>query len=181
MLGPFTDLPLSLFGFELLVPAYALQLILSVVLGLIVGIEREVRGKPASLRTFSTISAGSCLFTMLSVRATGVSGAGMSSLDHDVTRVAAQIVTGIGFLGGGVIFKTTDRVEGITTGALIWFMSAVGMACGFNAIPEAVWAFTIMGVSHFFIVILYRIIYLFKRSRLRKAREISRRPTTAED
>lgn len=177
MLGKFVDQPLSLLGYEILVPAYVEQLLLCVFFGLVVGVERELRGKPASLRTFTIISTGSCLFTMLSVRATG----GMSSVDHDVTRIAAQIVSGVGFLGGGVIFKTTDRVEGVTTGALIWFMAAIGMACGFNAIPEAVWAFSILVVTHFFIVILYRVIYLIKRSRLRKARVIPLRPTTAED
>lgn len=159
MIDKFTGTVISFFGNELVIPGYVEQLLLSVVFGLIVGVDRELRGKPASLRTFTVISTGSCLFTLMSVRAAGGS-------DHDVTRIAAQIVTGVGFLGGGVIFKTTDRIEGVTTGALIWFMAAVGMACGFNAIAEACWSFLLLIFTYFVIAILYRLIFLFKQSRL---------------
>ena len=123
----------SLFGLMIVMPAAAKQLGLSALIGFVIGLERALRGKVASMRTFSTSCCGSCLFTILSISANGGGG-------HDVTRVAAQIVTGIGFLGGGVIFKTTDRIEGITTGALIWLTSALGMACGFNQIAIVFWS-----------------------------------------
>jgi len=123
------DGTLNIFGSSIVLTWQAKQLLLSAFIGLLIGLEREWRGKAASIRTFSTICAGSCLFTILSLEAAGTS---VSGQPYDVTRISTQIVTGIGFLGGGVIFKTSDRIEGITTGALIWLTAAVGMACGFN-------------------------------------------------
>ncbi len=150
----------NIFGVEVMVPVEAKQLALAAVIGLVIGLEREFRGKPASLRTFAVISVGSCLFSMLSVEA----AAGLDPVHHDTTRIAAQIVSGIGFLGGGVIFKTSDRIEGITTGALIWLAAAMGMACGFNRSEIVFWS-CIVGVSvHLIIFFLYEIIY-FKRPR----------------
>ncbi len=129
------DFLFEIAGHTFVFPAHGQQLLLSAFLGFIIGVERAWRGKPASMRTFSAICTGSCLFTILSVEAAG----GARALPHDVTRVAAQIVTGVGFLGGGVIFKTSDRIEGITTGALIWLTSAMGMACGFNQTSLVLW------------------------------------------
>ena len=125
-------------------PVVAKQLFLAAVVGLLIGFDRAIRGKIASLRTFSMISVGSCLFTILSIE--GSSGA---SPVLDTTRIAAQIVTGVGFLGGGVIFKTADRVEGITTAAMIWLTAALGMACGFNRIEAVYWAFAVGVCVHF--------------------------------
>lgn len=136
-----TDTSFEIFGMLIVYTAAAKQLSLSATIGFIIGLERAFRGKPASMRTFSTICAGSCLFTILSVQANG----GENILPHDITRIAAQIVTGVGFLGGGVIFKTTDRIEGITTGALVWLAAAIGMACGFDQIALVLWA-CIIGV-----------------------------------
>ena len=137
----------EIFGLLLIIPATAKQLALSALIGFVIGLERALRGKVASMRTFATICCGSCLFTILSIF--GVSGENVPA-PHDVTRVAAQIVTGIGFLGGGVIFKTTDRIEGITTGALIWLTAALGMACGFNQISIVFWSCLIGVVVHIF-------------------------------
>lgn len=153
-----TDSVLSFFGAEVPIPVEAKQLALSAVIGLVIGLEREFRGKPASLRTFSVISVGSCLFSILSVQA----ASGVGAPDHDTTRIAAQIVSGIGFLGGGVIFKTTDRIEGITTGALIWLASAMGMACGFNRSQLVFWACVIGVAIHLIIFVLYELIYFRK-------------------
>jgi putative Mg2+ transporter-C (MgtC) family protein len=153
------DTLIHFFGSDLLFSAHAKQMILSAVLGFFVGLERAIRGKPASLRTFSVISVGSCLFAILSVDAAG----GAHALPHDVTRIAAQIVSGVGFLGGGVIFKTSDRIEGITTGALIWLTAAIGMGCGFNQIGLVVWAFAIGIVVHISSTVLH---YLLDRRRV---------------
>lgn len=120
----------EIFNTGFFIPWHARQLFLAGIIGLLIGIEREWRGKPASLRTFSVISTGSCLFTILSLEAANL----------DQTRIAAQIVSGVGFLGGGVIFKTTDRIEGITTGALIWLAAALGMAAGFNENEVLFWS-----------------------------------------
>ena len=150
---------LELFGASFLIPAYGQQLFLSAFLGFVIGVDRALRGKPASMRTFSVICVGSCLFTILSVEAAG----GANALPHDITRVAAQIVTGIGFLGGGVIFKTTDRIEGITTGALIWLTSAIGMACGFNQIGLVLWT-CIVGVTFHTLSSLFHHVFQFRKT-----------------
>lgn len=137
-----TDTTFSIFSLELVIPMHAKQVLVAGLIGYVIGVERAWRGKVASLRTFSTISMGSCIFTILSVQAFG----GPNAYSHDITRIAAQIITGIGFLGGGVIFRGKDRVEGVTTGALIWFTAALGMACGFNQISLVGWGLLVATV-----------------------------------
>ncbi len=105
---------------------YQHELFLSVALGAAIGLEREIRGKDPSLRTFSFICLGSCLFTVLS-RETA-----MLSSHADPGRIAAQIVTGIGFLGVGTIFRSPRGISGLTTSALMWVTAAIGMAVGFG-------------------------------------------------
>lgn len=83
------------------IPQDAKQVLYAALIGFIIGYERELKGKPASIRTFSIITIGSCLFTILSFKAArSINGA-----PFDVTRIAAQIVSGVGFLGAGVIFS----------------------------------------------------------------------------
>jgi len=98
------------------------RLLLSAALGAALGFEREYRRKPAGLRTNILIAIGSALFTILSVSLTTGTG--------DPSRVAGQIVTGIGFLGGGAILRNRDTVHGMTTAATIWVNAAIGVACG---------------------------------------------------
>jgi putative Mg2+ transporter-C (MgtC) family protein len=100
-----------------------LRLTLAAVLGGIVGAEREITGHPAGLRTNILISTSSCLFTILSVNAFPLTGNA-----QDTARVAAQIVTGVGFLGAGAVIQTKRAVHGLTTAATIWMVAAVGMA-----------------------------------------------------
>ena len=155
------DSILEIFSYQLAFPAYAKQILLSAVLGFVLGLEREWRGKVASLRTFSFICAGSCVFTVLSLYAAGIE----ARSPYDVTRVAAQVVSGIGFIGGGVIFKTTDRIEGITTAAMIWFAAGLGMACGFNKIGVVTWTFaTYLGIL-FVSTISYRLIFFIRHQK----------------
>jgi putative Mg2+ transporter-C (MgtC) family protein len=94
------------------------RLVLAALLGAFVGIEREIRGYPAGVRTIALVALGSALFTEV------------SSLTGEEDRIAAGIVTGIGFLGAGVIFREGYTVRGITTAATIWSAAAVGMAVG---------------------------------------------------
>ncbi len=155
---------LQISEYSLSVPWYAKQLLLSGFIGLIIGVEREFKGKPASLRTFAAICVGSCLYAALSLEAAG----GVGQASYDMTRIAAQIVTGIGFIGGGVIFKTSDRIEGITTAALIWLTAGLGMGCGFNRTDLVIWALGIGAFMHVIIFLMYQIIY-FKRDREREA------------
>jgi putative Mg2+ transporter-C (MgtC) family protein len=100
----------------------AWRLLLAAGLGAAVGLEREYRQKPAGLRTNILIAVGSALFTILSLQMT--QGVG------DTSRVAGQIVTGIGFLGGGAILRSGDSIRGMTTAATIWVNAAIGVAAG---------------------------------------------------
>ncbi len=102
----------------------ALRLLLSAVLGAAIGLQRELAHKPAGLRTHILICMGSAMFTVVSVL--GFSG------NFDPARVAAGVVTGIGFIGAGVIMRGArgDRVVGITTAASIWVTAAIGIAAG---------------------------------------------------
>lgn len=95
-------------------------LLASVGVGAIVGLEREYKNKTAGLRTMIMVSLASCLFTILSQQ--------MGETNDD--RIAANILTGLGFLGAGVIFKDDNRISGITTATTIWMVSALGMAMG---------------------------------------------------
>lgn len=97
------------------------HLLLAAVLGSLLGLQRERWGKPAGPRTHALVAVGAALFTALSLHAFGAGNNGY---------VAAQIVTGIGFLCAGIIFRHEDRVEGLTTAAGLWATAAMGMAVG---------------------------------------------------
>ncbi len=114
-----------------------LRIILATVLSSIVGIERELHHKPAGLRTNVMVGLGSCLFTLVSIRAADVFPT-LTAIDP--TRIAAQIVTGIGFLGAGTILFEKDRssVIGLTTAATLWVVAAVGTAIGMGLYLEAI-------------------------------------------
>lgn len=109
--------------------AAAGQVTLAAMLGGIIGIEREWRGRPAGFRTNILIAIGACLFTVLSIEGFPLKG----STAQDTARVAAQIVSGIGFLGAGALLQTRNKVKGMTTAATIWLVAAIGMAVGTGA------------------------------------------------
>lgn len=96
------------------------KILVSMLIGLLIGVEREYRSKPAGLRTLMLVSVGSCIFTMLSIKI------GTGNPD----RLAANIITGIGFLGAGAIFKDDNRINGLTTATTIWVCAALGMSVG---------------------------------------------------
>ncbi len=102
-------------------PEDLLKIVLAVLVGGLIGIEREYRDKAAGFRTLIFICVGATLFTILSVRLAG---------DNDPTRIAASIVTGVGFLGAGVILRDGGRVIGLTTAAAIWLTAALGVGLG---------------------------------------------------
>ncbi len=101
-----------------------LKMVLAALLGGIIGLERELAHKEAGLRTMILIAMGSALITVLSIAFPGVAGGG------DPARLAAQIVTGIGFLGAGAIIQARMAVHGLTTAASIWAVSGIGIAVG---------------------------------------------------
>ncbi len=124
-----------------------LRLGIALALGAVVGIERELRGRiahVAGMRTLALVSMGSALFTIISAHGfTALAGKGYAPVDP--TRIAAQIVTGIGFLGAGTILLQRQMVRGLTTAAAIWMMAAIGMACGAGLLLEAIGA-TLLGL-----------------------------------
>jgi len=110
------------------------QLVLSMVLGGILGWQRHRTGKSAGIRTFAFVSVGSTLFTLISI----------SMQSGDPGRIAAQVLTGIGFIGAGTIIHKKDAVEGLTTAAGLWTVAAIGMAIGIGWIIQAIIASTLM-------------------------------------
>lgn len=104
------------------------KFLLAILLCGMIGMERELRAKQAGLKTMIMIGLGSTLFTILSIKI------GTGSQD----RIASNIVTGIGFLGAGVIFKEENRIKGLTTACVIWIVAAIGMAIGGGFYEQAV-------------------------------------------
>ena len=105
----------------------AIRMVLAAILGAAIGLEREIHEHPAGMRTHLLVSLGSAIFTVLSIH--GFGGiAGQAPVDP--TRIAAQIVSGIGFLGAGAILKYGTSIRGLTTAASLWTAAAVGMAAG---------------------------------------------------
>ncbi|MDR6563089.1 MULTISPECIES: MgtC/SapB family protein [unclassified Arcicella] len=98
-----------------------IKILASTGVGALIGLEREYRSKSAGLRTFTLISVGCTIYTILSEK---------MGVNTSPDRIAANVVTGIGFLGAGVIFKMDDRVKGLTTATIIWVTASLGMAIG---------------------------------------------------
>ena len=108
----------------------AFRLIVASVLGALIGLEREIHRHPAGMRTHLLVAFGSAMFTVLSAFGfVGVLAAGQGTAP-DPTRIAAQVVTGIGFLGAGAIIKYGTSIRGLTTAGSLWATSAIGMAAG---------------------------------------------------
>ncbi|MFH0991125.1 MAG: MgtC/SapB family protein [bacterium] len=111
-------------------PEMVLRVITALLLGALLGYERERTGKPAGVRTHGMVCIGAALFTVISIYGFGVS--------TDTSRVAAQIVTGIGFIGAGAILRNQGNVQGLTTAASLWVTAAIGLAVGTGMIALAV-------------------------------------------
>lgn len=126
--------------------SFVLHLAVALICGLIIGAERETRGKPAGISTQTLVIAASMLFTFLS-----------QILDYgDPTRIAAQVVSGVGFLGAGIILKSESKrgVSNVTTAASIWYAAAIGMSIGFGmpfiAIVAALYAALVSRIPHIY-------------------------------
>lgn len=111
-------------------------LTLAIVLGASIGLERERQGKSAGLRTHALVCLGSALFTLVSAEGFG----GMGAVARDPARIAAQIVTGVGFLGAGTIMHEGLTIRGLTTAASLWTTAGIGMAAGSGMAAAAVGA-----------------------------------------
>ena len=118
--------------------AYFLRLILACVLGGMIGLERDLHGRNAGIRTNMLVCVGSALFTIVSISVRGA----------DPSRIAAQIVCGIGFLGAGAILKDGFNIRGLTTAAYMWFIAAVGISCGLGQwVLSSVGAIGVLGLT----------------------------------
>lgn len=127
-----------------------LRLGIAAVLGMLIGIERDLQGRAAGIRTHLLVCTGAALFTLISV----LIGYTVTSGRHigDPARIAAQVVTGIGFLGAGTILKSGLTVRGLTTAAYLWLTAAIGVACGIGQVSLAVVAaivtdFLVVGIK----------------------------------
>jgi putative Mg2+ transporter-C (MgtC) family protein len=113
---------------------FLLRIIVAALLGGLIGLERDVHGRAAGLRTHLLVSLGSALFMVMSelvaTHALTLTNQGLAKMFSDPGRIAAQIVTGIGFLGAGTIIKEGLTIRGLTTAACLWLVAAVGMAAG---------------------------------------------------
>ncbi|MBG6184809.1 putative Mg2+ transporter-C (MgtC) family protein [Arthrobacter sp. CAN_A214] len=129
----------------------------------LIGLERQIRQKSAGLRTHALVGTGSAVFTLVS--AYGFATVTGPDTPLDPSRIAAQIVSGVGFLGAGVIFMNRDVVRGLTTAATIWMSAAVGMACGAGMVPLAVTATVLHFVAVGLLAPLARLLPLADRKR----------------
>src|SRR6201996_3168542 len=129
------------------------ELTLAFVLSALVGVEREIRQKSAGLRTHTLVGVSAALIMLIS-KYGFMDILANNRVVLDPSRVAAQVVSGIGFIGGGVIFMRRDVVRGLTTAASIWFTAALGMACG-AGLPVLALATTI---GHFVIMLAFPIL-----------------------
>jgi putative Mg2+ transporter-C (MgtC) family protein len=116
------------------------RLLLASVLGALIGFEREIHGRPAGFRTHLLVSLGSCLFVIVSIDFYRMYGnfSGTGPVGVDPGRIAAQVVTGIGFLGAGAIIREKASIRGLTTAACLWVAAAIGLSCGAGKFDAAI-------------------------------------------
>jgi putative Mg2+ transporter-C (MgtC) family protein len=139
------------------------RVLLAGLIGIIVGLERDLEGKPAGARTYGGVALGAATFTVIGVTAYGVS--------DSAGRLVAQIITGIGFLGAGTILHMRFRVVGLTTAAGMWVMAGIGIAIGYG--------FYILGIGVG--VALFLILQFLEPGRLIDSRRTRRRLTIEDE
>ncbi len=130
------------------------QILIALFLGVALGIERSVAHKTAGMRTYGLISMGSCLFIIISEYIVGTAGSLASA-----TQIAAGVITGLGFMCGGVIIFRDSHLSGLTTAAGLWVAAGIGMAVGYNLIPLAIFttfvtlfAFTVLWIIEQYVI-----------------------------
>ena len=138
------------------------QLILAVILGAFIGLERQLAGKTAGVRTYALVSLGSALFSYMSkygfVEFWGVPG-------FDPSRIASQVVVGVGFIGAGLIIFHSERIRGLTTAAGLWVSAAIGMAVGFRLYSVAIFT-TIL------VLVIFIILWIIEQKVMRRIEHI---------
>lgn len=122
-----------------------IRVCIAAILGGLLGLERNIHGRPAGLRTHLLVSLGSATFTVISVQI-AIAAYANGFLNSDPSRISAQVVTGIGFLGAGVIIKDGVNVRGLTTAASLWVAAAIGMSAGAGLLLVAL-SITIIAIA----------------------------------
>lgn len=137
-----------------------LRVVWACAMGFAIGLERELTNKYAGLRTNILVCLGACIFTIISIYGfpTVTSGDNPNGI-RDTARVAAQVVTGIGFIGGGTVLRHGATVFGLTTAATLWMVASIGMACGAGQ-------FTLAGISTIFSIIILVSVRVFEEKTL---------------
>ena len=146
-----------------------LDILLAMILGFAIGFERELTNKWAGLRTHMLVCMGSCIFTLLSIHAFPVFA---HSPQADPARIAAQVLTGIGFIGGGTVLKHGSAIYGLTTAAALWITASIGMACGCGFNNLAI-------VSTIIVVSVLVLIRIFEKQFIHRGSKIIRRMSVA--
>ena len=146
-----------------------LDILLAIVLGFAIGFEREITNKWAGLRTHMLVCLGSCIFTLLSIHAFPVFA---HSPQADPARIAAQILTGIGFIGGGTVLRHGYSIYGLTTAATLWITASIGMACGCGFTTLAT-VCTVLAVGTLVLIRLFEKHYIHKGAKNIKRFKIS--------
>lgn len=148
----------TLLNVMLLDKGMLLDVLLAIILGFAIGFEREITNKWAGLRTHILVCLGSCIFTLLSIHAFPIFA---HSPQADPARVAAQVITGIGFIGGGTVLRHGSSIYGLTTAATLWITASIGMACGCGFRTLAVFA-TVLSVGVLVLVRIFEKEYLHR-------------------
>jgi len=136
------------------------QLIISIFLGSLIGLEREISKKPAGFRTYSLVSLGATIFTIIS-EAIAFEYQNLPGFSFDPSRIVSQIIVGVGFIGAGVIIYQKSKIRGTTTAASLWVTAAIGMAVGFKL-------YTLAILSTCLVLIILIVFYFFIENRLEK-------------
>jgi putative Mg2+ transporter-C (MgtC) family protein len=144
-----------------------LAIVFAFLLSASIGIERELRHKDAGIRTHVLVGLGSCLFTLISINGAPALLSGNTS--WDAARIAAQVVSGIGFIGAGVIWFNHDAIRGLTTASAIWVAAAIGMACGAQMFFLAL----LVVVAYFLLVLVFAPLFYAITRRTGQVVEIS--------
>lgn len=152
----------TILGTVILEKDMMLDILLAMVLGFAIGFEREITNKWAGLRTHMLVCMGSCIFTLLSIHAFPIFA---HSPQADPARVAAQVLTGIGFIGGGTVLKHGSSIFGLTTAAALWITASIGMACGCGMISLATTS-TLIVVSVLVLIRIFEKEFLHRGSKL---------------
>lgn len=144
------------------------KMALALLLGCIIGLERELKGKPVGVKTCAIIAVTTCVLTIVSIQAAEYYAQVSENIRTDPMRLAAQVISGIGFLGAGVILhKKNDAISGLTTAAIIWAAAGIGVAAGAGFVFDAIIATMMILAAIRFSPLVQRMVRRKKRNRTR--------------